>query len=279
MPSSPNGPCSTGKRDVGAQQPAARIERERLAVRPAPAAVALEQHRDRPRGPPAATPADRRLRRGERDLVLRRAPAVQDRDPHGVGVGVGVGVGSGVGDLEAADGDRHPSSPAGAASSGLGSWSTTIPSSSGVSTSCRCTRTWKPASSSVVARVVLGRVEHAGHRHVGRRLGDDERDGAAGFDQLRAGRGILRAAPCRARRPRSSRSVTDALQAGVLERRLGVRRARWPTTSGTATFSRPRETTSVTVVPLRTLESLRRRRLDHAARLHRVGELAPLARS
>jgi hypothetical protein len=79
---------------VGAEQSAARSGRQRLAARPAPAAVALEQHgHDFVAG--GRHSGHRGVGRSARDVVLRRAAAVENGDPHGVASGDAVVVGSG----------------------------------------------------------------------------------------------------------------------------------------------------------------------------------------
>ena len=87
VPSSPNGPCSTPNT---ASAPSRPPPGRRLTGSPSNthSPAALDRHRQH-------LVAGRRDalahgRRGvQRDVVLGRAPARQDRDPHGVGVGVG----------------------------------------------------------------------------------------------------------------------------------------------------------------------------------------------
>ena len=183
-------PVQDGERGVGAEQPAAGREREREAVGPAPAALALEQHRDHlvaGRG----DAADRRLGRGERDLVLGRAPAVEDRDPHGRRL-VGAGVAA---RRRASARSKRPivivtSPPLGSVSSAAGSCSITSPSSSADSAGAVLGRHLEARVLERLRRVVLGLRRHVGHRHLGRRLGDDQVDGLA-LGELRPGRRVL----------------------------------------------------------------------------------------
>jgi hypothetical protein len=80
------------ERDVAAEQAAARLERQRRPVAN-PATVALERDLDRLVAALLEPRPDRRPRR-ERDVVLARAAAGEDRDPHCAG---GVAGGSAAG--------------------------------------------------------------------------------------------------------------------------------------------------------------------------------------
>ena len=95
VPSSPNGPCSTGntrrRRPAARRRGAARAPRRRTLH-----ARRARSRRRRTSWPAAATPSRTDAAGGERDVVLGRAPAGEDGDPHGVGPGAGVGVGVGV---------------------------------------------------------------------------------------------------------------------------------------------------------------------------------------
>ena len=167
--------------------------------------------------------------------------------------GSAIGVGSGVGHLEAADGDRHPRARARPCSPASGSCATTIAVLvGGVDVGRRRTRTWKPASSSAPRGVVLLRVEHVGHlRPPPARWRRRACTVLPGFDLRAAPRDPARA-PCRARRPRPrARSPTRRGRRCWSAASASARAC--PTTSGTAHLLRPRDTTSVTVEPLRTL--------------------------
>ena len=115
VPSSPNGPCSTGNDDVRVEQPAARARARAARRRASPSARAdrspasARRGRSRPARvswPPRLEAVEHRPRRLERDVVLARAPAGQHHDSHGVPVAGGV-----VGVVSCADRDRRPSSP------------------------------------------------------------------------------------------------------------------------------------------------------------------------
>ena len=85
MPSSPNGPCSTGKATSASSRPPPARKLDLLAIA-GPASIALEQDTDHlvARRPQAV---GHRGARVERDLVLARTAAAEHRDPHqGVGV-------------------------------------------------------------------------------------------------------------------------------------------------------------------------------------------------
>ena len=215
MPSSPNGPCRTGNDDVGAEQAARRARSaSSLAVVASSAPSRSMRDGERPRGRPRAGPPRTDAPLSQRDVVLGRAPAGEDGDPHGVGV-VGVvapaswsAVGVRVG-VEAPDDDRHRRALLGLLAARRGPGASTMPSSSGSVDVLRAScSTLKPASVSVVDRVGLGcSPVTSGTVDRRRLLGDRERDGRALVDLRAAGR-VLRAARCPGRWSSDSCSVT-----------------------------------------------------------------------
>ena len=179
MPSSPNGPCSTGNDGVRAQQPAARraapAPRRRASTRRR-ARAARRAPRARPRPRPRA-----RTRPSPARLVLGRAPAGEDGDPHGVGRrrrrrrrASGRGRRS-----KRADGDRHRRRPSVALRRrAAGVWSITTPSCVGSRRSVVSLsgdlEAGVPRARSRASSTVVGR--HVRHRDLRRRLGDDQLD-------------------------------------------------------------------------------------------------------
>ena len=131
MPSSPNGPCRTGKATSAVEQAAGGAQLDLVAVGE-PAPVALDQDRDHLVARLAQAVGDRGAR-AQRHLVLARAPAAQHRDPHQGGPVVVVGRGSWSwwsAELELADEDGHELAGARRVPA-LGDCSTTRPSSFG----------------------------------------------------------------------------------------------------------------------------------------------------
>ena len=133
MPSSPNGPCSTGKATSAPSRPPPG----RSASGSPSGPVQLPSRSSRRAAtswPAAATPGDARWRAGHaRDLVLGGAPAAQDGHPHGAvrlrcrasGVGVGSAPRGGRPSMTTRE-------PGGTSSPGAGSWATTMPSWAGI---------------------------------------------------------------------------------------------------------------------------------------------------
>ena len=81
LPSSPKGPCRTGKTTSAPSRPPPGIELDRRAARRSSA----RRGRSSPRPPRARLPRARAHRgaRAQRDVVLGGAAAAEDRDPHG----------------------------------------------------------------------------------------------------------------------------------------------------------------------------------------------------
>ena len=196
MPSSPNGPCSTGKTTSAPSRPPPGVQRQLLAV-VTPGAVALDRR-------PAATswPAAREAvaHRGGASAATRRARTSarrRGRRPSWRRPSASVGVaGVGGGGREPPDDDRHAACPSARSSPPLRAPArATTPSSSGSSVARSDARaTLKPASSSVVGRVVLGLGRPRPGRHLRRRLGDRRASTAEPFaDRLAAPPGSARA--------------------------------------------------------------------------------------
>ena len=280
MPSSPNGPCRTGNATSAPSRPAAgRRAPGASPSGPSHAPLALEQHGHRlVAGRRDA--ADRGLGRRERDVVLGRAPAVEDRDPHGRAAPASPSRSARarvVGQLEAADGDRD-----------LAPWRGRL------------------AGAGILRdhdAVLVGRLDVLVHdlrprsrrprapRRVVLRLRRRRRAPATSagsvatasvtFAPLAAF--VPAAGSCSSTVPGSSSRVLALghadLEARVAQRSRSASSCGWPTTSGTAIFSLPRETTSVTVEPLRTDSSPRPARLDHAVLAHGVRELVAALRA
>ena len=118
VPSSPNGPCRTGKATSAPSSPRPGRERELLAVAAARCRRARASRRTTS-WPASSQAGGDALAAGQRDVVLRRAPARRARRrASGARAGVGASSSSGVvvvsvpgsgfsAGLEAADGDRH----------------------------------------------------------------------------------------------------------------------------------------------------------------------------
>ena len=178
MPSSPNGPCSTGNTASAPSSPRPGAQRQLLAVvRHVPSrSSSTEQRLVAGR---AQALAHRRAAR-ERDLVLGRAPAGEDGDPHwrrpGVASPPSVPASGSAGGVKLpttivtraalAWPCRRPADPA----------SSTMPSSSSLGhLDDACARTLKPASDELLDRVVLVGADGVRHVDLRGRLGDDER--------------------------------------------------------------------------------------------------------
>ena len=237
MPSSPNGPCSTGNTTSAPSRPPPGVERELGAV-VQPGARSARSARRAPRARPPRRPRAR-TRRAQRDVVLGRAPAGQTTATL-TGVGARAAVRRLGGRrrlrvqrrLEAARRRSSPASPCAAGRRPPGPGRCTMPSWSIVSTvSSPCTRTSKPASRSVPARGVALLVDDVGHVDLRRRLGHDERRPRCPCPPARPRRGPG-AARCPDPRPSDSSSVTSARRpapSSVLRASSSLR----PTTSGT----------------------------------------------
>ena len=227
VPSSPNGPCSTGKttstsvsapaatgRDgrrtsAPSVSPARELARRRRAERPGAGAVDLDAHDVQPE--PVERLGDA-ARRGDGDLVLARAAAREHRDAaaHGGGVcggrpGVGgrgrrVGASSwpssrsvGVGRQSSRPACVHELADEERDRRALlerplaGSCASTRPSWLGSVTSCVSTVDLKPASSSSASRVGERVAGHVRHVRRLRALRDRDRDLRAAAATLRAG--------------------------------------------------------------------------------------------
>ena len=205
--------------------------------------------------------------------MLRRAPAVQDRDPHGVAVGVGVGVGVGRRDLEAADGDRHPRAGRRPCRPGRDPGRRRRRPGRGCRRRCRAR-----GPGSRRSRACRGRrpPSRRARRAPGRPPARWRRPAFTvlpGFD-LRAARGILR-------EHRAGLGVRvlalgrRRAEAGLLERRLGVR-ARLADHVRHGDLLAAARHHDRDRGALAHAGPLGRRRLDHAVLLHGVGVLALL---
>ena len=271
VPSSPNGPCRTGKTASAPSRPAARVEREPPAVRPVPDAVAPQQHRDdlvaRLAHAPRTRPRPRRARPRARTSARRAAPRPSRRRAWG-------SASAWARDLEAPDGDRHPRARARRMLSGVGILVDDDPV--------------------LVGRVDVG-LPHADlearvlERVAGVVLRPRRARRAPGRPPARWRRPAARCcrvrpprrprdparAPCRARRPRPpARSRTRRGRPAGAPPRRPPRDC--PTTSGTGHLLAAARDHDRHRGALAHAGALGRRRLDHAALRHRVGVLALL---
>src|SRR3954447_8512313 len=229
---------------LGAEQAAARGQRQRLAL-VHPRAGALDRHRQH-LVPGGGDRLAHERGRGQRDVVLGRAPAREDRDPHGAGVALGEGDGVGLA-VAAAPTTIVTLLPFGRSSSAAGVWSSTTPTCAGSVTVCWRTRTLKPAPSSAVRASSSVLSETSGTVTALATV----RSTAVFLATLPPAAGLWSITV-----PASSEDsscVTLPTRRPAPSMALRALSSVSPVTSGTDTFSLPLDTVSVTVVPRSTV--------------------------